>query len=160
MSRTFKKIKCPCGQETQLVESPEGLRFDKTRHGNGELCGGLCFNCRKPLKELAPKPAPAPAPAPVKKTEAIDETGADVDEKTQAEGDGAADDGPDKMNVAQLREYADKLGVKIPFGTITKKAIQQLIRNYIASAQAETDGAEGNEAEADGAEGQQGSEGE
>lgn len=63
------KIQCPCGQENELVESPEGLRYNKQRHGNGELCHSKCFNCKAPLKGLEPEPTAEKQPPEQTKTD-------------------------------------------------------------------------------------------
>ncbi len=117
------KIKCSCGQENELVESPEGLRYDINKHGNGELCNDQCFNCRASLG-LEPEPEPEAVKKPTE--EAADET---VDETT--------DDGLNQMNRDQLRKRAEKLGIATPI-MISKKELRQLIREYLATEKAET----------------------
>jgi len=69
----MKKVQCSCGMDNQLVETEEGLRYDITKHGNGELCKGLCFNCRAPLKGLSPEPAAKTEPEPKPVEKPIDE---------------------------------------------------------------------------------------
>jgi hypothetical protein len=76
------KIQCSCGQENELVESPEGLRYNMKRHGNGELCKGKCFNCRAPLKGLEPESVEGKSPPkPAAETNRLKKQGKGKDKK-------------------------------------------------------------------------------
>jgi hypothetical protein len=101
-------IRCPCGQENQLIRIDGVLHYDVTRHGNGEPCGGLCFNCRSPL---------------------VDEKvfGADVPEPAGPGQDDAGSDVPSMaMKKAELVALAEDMGVEVP-ANATKGMILGLI---------------------------------
>jgi len=106
-------FKCPCGQETHLVESREGLRYDEKKHGNDELCSGLCFNCRKPLAELEDKEAQAV-------DEVVDETADETDLEA--------------MSWLELKKLAKEAGLDVP--TIISKV--DLIKMITEADNAET----------------------
>jgi len=120
-------IKCPCGQENHLVVSPEGLRYKLEKHGNGELCRGLCFNCRKPLAQLE-----------VKQAQVVDET---VDDAV----DDAVDDSVElleKKNRRQLHELAEQLQIDVPANLGKKKLIKRIEEFLAANAKAAGNGTE------------------
>ncbi len=138
----MKRIKCECGQENELVESPEGLRYNKKRHGNGELCNDKCFNCGESLG-LKPKPAPEPIKEPPK-AQTVQEPPETDETENETQTDNSESDGVqkpdelDKMNMAELRQRATELGVTIPFTTVTKEGVRKLIREHLAKLEPAT----------------------
>ena len=113
-------IQCSCGQESQLVFLDGKWRFDIARHGNGEPCEGLCFNCRAPLKDEELFPV---------------ET---ADEPVPAKGPAAKEDGPAEPTMAntkaELIMRAEDLGIDVP-----KKAKKAEILDLILDARAGED---------------------
>ena len=89
-------ISCTCGQPNELVESPEGLRYNKARHGNGELCGGKCFNCRAQLKGL-PETAESTAETEAAKKAAEKEVAKDAAAKSKTKKGKGKKAGKDKQ---------------------------------------------------------------
>lgn len=131
----MKKIKCGCGQENELVESSEGLRYNVKRHGNGELCNDKCFNCGA---SLGLKPKPEPVKEPPKKTQTVIEPPEKDETETQTDEGGGEQPEPDEldgMNMAELRQRAAELGVSIPFTTVTKEGVRKLIREHLEKAE-------------------------
>jgi len=61
-----KNVKCPCGQDNELVKTADGWVLDAARHGCSAP-GDRCFNCHAPLA-IEPEPVKSPAPKAVQTT--------------------------------------------------------------------------------------------
>ena len=116
-------FKCPCGQETHLVQTAEGWRYDEKIHGNGELAHGKCFNCRKTLTEFE-----------TEKPQAVDET---VDDTIEEVVDDVVN--LEKMSKKELHELAEQLQIEVPKNLGKKKLIKRIEEFRAANAEASED---------------------
>ena len=106
-----RKIQCSCGQENQLVFLAGKWHYDIGRHGNGEPCGGKCFNCRALLIDSEIFPAES------------SETPGKIE---QPEAPEAPKEISMSMKRKELFEAAEKLGLKVSTNA-TKVEILKLI---------------------------------